>query len=412
MALCDLYIDSFPFAGACSMLDPLLAGLPPVVYGFGHFRGLLSTAMLRECGLGDMATATESDYLDRAEHLIRDAAFRTAEAERVKAVRDRGLPFFDSKTYGQRLANLFEDVLIERQNKDRALLEKSAADLLGNLTEITALLKESHNPFFAGLNDEQLMDVIVAGYFATRPAAQPGRMIDIGGCLGKMAYTMLKQGWQVDLFEPDTGCAKELTALRVEFAGQLTIYGAVISDQHNVLVPFHQTETGLSGLGASPYSDDHQIIQVPSTRLDCFIAEHRIESLDLLKIDAEGFDFIALDSMGWDHLPSCRWPTLIMLEFGSNFAPQPLNIINSKIAEMGTRGYRALIFSYDDDGNFAHKIWEHRLIDITTDAPALNNQGIASGNIIFYRHDNNGFVAYVLRQLAGMLHASQRPDWA
>ena len=412
MALCDVYIDSFPFAGACSMLDPFLAGLPVVAYRFEHFRGLLAASMLQEVGLEDMAVQSDDAYLDRAAKLINDPAFRLAESQRVWAVRDKGLPFFDTVTYGKRLGNLFINVLTERQEKDRALLAMDAPTLLGHLKEITERLTTKHNPFFSSLDDHQLMEIMIAGYFSTQPDAKPGYMIDVGGCLGKMALPMLKQGWQVDLMEQDPACNEHMIDLRAEFSGQLEYFITAVSDVHGEMISFHQADTGLSGLGTSPYCNDHQTLSVLSVRLDKFIAEMGISAIDVLKIDAEGYDFIALDSMGWDHLPPIHWPRLIMLEFGSNFAPQPLTTITAKIAEMAARGYGALVFSYDDDGNFAHKIWQHRLIDLTVDAPVCNKAGIASGNIIFYRADNTAFLAYVLRQLAGMLHACDRPDWA
>jgi FkbM family methyltransferase len=411
MALCDLYLDSFPFAGACSMLDPFLADLPIVARSIGHFRGLLSTAMLKETGLADMATDSDEDYLARALKLVQDSNFRAQEAARVRAVRLAGLPFFDTVTYGQRVADAFLGLLDRRAQSDHMLLQQTPTFLLKGLTEITRKLADNRSPLFASLNDQKLIEIMIAGYFDGLPP-QSRHLIDIGGCLGETAKPFLQRGWSVDLFEPDPSCHPLLATLEQEFRGKLSLYGAVISDRHGEMVSFCQSDVGLSGLGESPFSSIIATFQVPSVRLDSMIQEAGINRIDVLKIDAEGYDFIALDSIGWDNLSPIHWPSLIMLEFGSNFAPQPLNSITAKIAEMAARGYGALVFSYDDDGNFAHKIWQHRLIDLTFDAPICNKAGVASGNIIFYRADNTTFLAYVLRQFAGMLHACDRPEWA
>lgn len=420
MALCDVYIDSFPFAGACSMLDPLLAGLPVVVRSIPHFRGLLSTAMLRECGLEDMATSDDEAYINRTVRLLQDDQFRAQEAARVQAVRNDGLPFFDTATYGQRLGDVLRDALAVRRQKDQDLLNQPIDRLHEYLVELVQILTRDHNPFFAGLRDDQLMQVMIAGYFANKPdnttgympKYMPKYMIDVGACLGAMAAPLLAQGWQADLFEPDPNCAGTLNKLRLTHHGQVNIYAAVISPVHQEMIDFHQSDTGLSGLGASPYGHADRVIQVPSIRLDRFLIEQNRQKLDFLKIDAEGFDFVALESMGWDDLPGHLWPELILTEFGSNFAQQSPTVIQTGIDAMIARGYGALVFSYEDDGNFAKGVWQHRLIALTTDTPIANKAGVMSGNIIFYRANNSRFLAYLLRQLAGMIHAKDRPDWA
>lgn len=411
MALCDVYIDSFPFASACSMLDPMIAGLPVVVYARPHFRGLLSSAMLQECGLDDMISHNDDHYIRRAIHLIRDPAFRNSETARITTVRDAGLPFFDTGTYGQRLEQIILKTRDQCCNRDRALLEHGLENLDQYLADITQRLQQDHNILFAGLDDQRLNEIMIAGYFRHN-RTPPGQMIDVGGCYGQMSVPFLRMGWQVNLFEPDPACSAALQQLYGEYHGQLNIHDAVITDQHGNKTAFHKSATGLSGLGKNPFGAPDTIIECPTMRLDGFIRDYGISSVDFLKIDAEGFDFVVLESMGWEKIDPVHYPSIIMVEFGSNFAHQSLDTIQHGINRMHNYGYTPLIFSYEDDGNFARGIWKHRLIAITRDQPVPNNRGIASGNVIFFRQNNPGYMAYVLRQLAGMLRFEDRPAWA
>jgi predicted O-linked N-acetylglucosamine transferase (SPINDLY family) len=99
LRLADIYLDSYPFAGATSLLDPLAVGLPSIVMEGATFRSLVGAALLRELKLDDFVVKDDRAYIDLAVKLALDRTFRDAAAERfVRAM--AGKPrFLDPKWY-------------------------------------------------------------------------------------------------------------------------------------------------------------------------------------------------------------------------------------------------------------------------------------------------------------------------
>jgi predicted O-linked N-acetylglucosamine transferase (SPINDLY family) len=85
LKLADLYLDSFPYSGAVSLVDPLSMGCPPVVREGHTARCRQSAALLREIGLDVLVTRSTEDYVIVVSRLLQDYALRR---EMVEAVRD------------------------------------------------------------------------------------------------------------------------------------------------------------------------------------------------------------------------------------------------------------------------------------------------------------------------------------
>jgi len=85
LKLADLYLDSFPYSGAVSLVDPLSMGCPPVVREGHTARCRQSAALLREIGLDVLVTRSTEDYVIVVSRLLQDHALRR---EMVEAVRD------------------------------------------------------------------------------------------------------------------------------------------------------------------------------------------------------------------------------------------------------------------------------------------------------------------------------------
>ena len=80
--------------------------------------------------------------------------------------------------------------------------------------------------------------------------------------------------------------------------------------------------------------------------------------VDLLKIDTEGNDFVVLESYDFARFP----PALVFVEYSYFFPGQDAAVLHAAVAAMAGRGYRPVIFEYDDDGNFRRGSWRHRLV--------------------------------------------------
>ena len=151
-----------------------------------------------------------------------------------------------------------------------------------------------------------------------------------------------------------TGPRSPRNALRNPPAGaRCRVHATAVSNAAVAEVSFHKSSTvGLSGLEISPFGATQSVIKVPCTTLTKFCAECGISTVDFLKIDAEGFDFDVLEFPR----PRRGGDRLILVEYGTHFPRQTLDIINSAIARMANHGYGAIAFNYVEEGDFKRAI--------------------------------------------------------
>ena len=86
LKLADLYLDSFPYSGAVSLMDPLSMGCPPVVREGHTARCRQSAALLREIGLDVLVTRSADDYVTVSTRLLQDHSLRREIGEAVRDV--------------------------------------------------------------------------------------------------------------------------------------------------------------------------------------------------------------------------------------------------------------------------------------------------------------------------------------
>lgn len=405
MALADVYLDSHPFAGACSLLDPLLVGLPIVARQGRTFRSGVGAGMLRGLGIGDMAVADDDAYVARAVALAESADLRKRERARIEAAVKPRNPVFDSETGSRNMEAAFVEMAQHTEAAERMLLAATPERLRALVEELSGTLASSANSWFAALSDVELVRLLVVPYFESLPAeTRTRRMIDVGACLGQLAEPFLLRGWQADLFEPDPGCRDALTAFSARFGGRAAVHHQVVSDAAGGEVTFYQSATGLSGLSPSPYGATANTLSLPSVRLRDFVGRQAGARVDFLKVDTEGWDFHALRTHDFEAAP----PRVAMVEFGSEFPQQPPEAIAQGIADMARQGYDALVFSYEDYGNFKRQIWRYELIAARFGAAAPRADGHVAGNILFFRGDDALFLAMAARLFLGFLPARER----
>ena len=383
MEVADVYLDAFPFSGACSLYDPLAVGLPIVARSGAVCRSRHSKAILEEAGLGDCVFFDDASYVERAVALGRDAARRAAERARVDAHRRAGLKLDDTVEFAARLMPLF-DRLLSDWNKH--------AETLGTLTpaalaqRIAALV-----PTAAGelgcFTDGDLVTQVIVPYLRSGGSR---RLIDVGACLGAMSMPFLAEGWQAVLFEPDQRCHPTLAALAEKHPGQVRIEKAAATADRDGSVAFHIAgSAGLSGMSRSPFAADLAIIEVSALALAPYIARNGLADVDFLKIDAEGHDLAILDGVDFGRIA----PRLVMVEFGDQFAGQDRAAIEAALQRTKVRGYRACVVCLRWLGDMTQQQWETGLQAIGIDAvPALPAGAALFGNILFFRDDDRVFV--------------------
>lgn len=116
LKLADIYLDSFPFSGATSLLDPFEAGLPPITMDGTSFRALVGPALLRTMELEELVAADPAQYLEIACRLATESECRARLCERVQAAMRAVPKFFDTRWYGGEVTKILTAMWDEKGN--------------------------------------------------------------------------------------------------------------------------------------------------------------------------------------------------------------------------------------------------------------------------------------------------------
>lgn len=137
-------------------------------------------------------------------------------------------------------------------------------------------------------------------------------MIDVGAHRGHSAKHFVNRNWKIHCFEPDSDNREQ--HLRKKFGSRpnLTIDSRAVSDKPSAGVAFFTSEesSGISGLHAFRESHEQSNI-VEVTTLRDVVDEYKIDRVDFLKIDVEGFDFSVLRGVPWERIK----PAVIECEY-------------------------------------------------------------------------------------------------
>lgn len=110
LSLSDVYLDSFPFAGVNSTVDPLEAAVPVVAWEGAPMRSRMAASLLRELGLDAFVAGDERSYVELAVALGRDPARRQSARAQIRAAMTAGPRFLDPRAYGQAFGRLLDEV--------------------------------------------------------------------------------------------------------------------------------------------------------------------------------------------------------------------------------------------------------------------------------------------------------------
>jgi FkbM family methyltransferase len=383
MEIADVYLDAFPFSGACSLYDALHVGLPIVARGGAVCRSRHSTAILEEAGLGDWAVYDAASYVDRAVALGRDAARRSAERARVAHARAAGLKLIDTAGFAAKLMPVLDSLFADWNERVEALHAPAPAAQAQRVAALVPDVAAEQRAF----TDRDLVVQVVLPYLR---AGGSRRLLDIGACVGAMSSPFLAEGWQAVMFEPDPRCHATLAALAAAHPGQVRIETAAVTPDRDGSVLFHIAGApGLSGLSHSPFAADLATREVPALALTPYIVRKGLFDVDFVKIDAEGHDFAILDGLDFGRVA----PRLVMVEFGDQFPGQDRAAIETMIQRMRRNGYRACVACLSALGDRARHEWDTGLSGIGIDAvPALLTGAPLFGNILFFRAADAHFV--------------------
>lgn len=110
VGLADVYLDSLPYGGATSLLDPLTVGVPPVVYEGDALRFRQPAALLRELQVPDLITHSADAYRDCAIALGRDPERRQQFRQLIQERMANRPSFLDSAAFSQQIGTLLQQL--------------------------------------------------------------------------------------------------------------------------------------------------------------------------------------------------------------------------------------------------------------------------------------------------------------
>jgi protein O-GlcNAc transferase len=126
----DIYLDSFPFGGVNSLVDPLELGIPAIAWEGQTFRARMGSSLLRSVGLDELVATDEKSYLDIAISLAKDPARRTELAGRIREAMERSPIFLDTLAYSDANGDLLEAAYDQLFMLGRATFRKDRTPLV------------------------------------------------------------------------------------------------------------------------------------------------------------------------------------------------------------------------------------------------------------------------------------------
>lgn len=404
MALADVYLDSFPFSGACSLVDPLVLGLPIVARRGKTFRSSVASSILLMDKLDEAITCDNDAYIARAVYLAEQPDLLRKRKGRIGS-RSATPASIITESFAKKFERFCLSATQAIRNRDNEIRISSPADISGKIEKTVSLVLASPPVRFQCMTDLDIATELLMPIVLERAADKRSsrRVIDVGACTGTFSRPFLQAGFRVDMFEPDPDCADVLSELTRQYVPNGYHHAVAVTGKATATVTFHKRSVGLSGLGNSPFGDRTDLLTIPATTLEVFLANS--PPIDLLKIDAEGYDFEILRGAN----PNINRPSAILIEFGEHFESQSLEEISRLLSEMDALSYGAVIFELKKMTDFGKTNWNHKLVDMAFDTKRLGKKGDAFGNIIFYQKNDMTFLIHFLNWLEALLPACQRP---
>ncbi|MBD1852324.1 glycosyltransferase [Cyanobacteria bacterium FACHB-502] len=120
LKLTDVYLDSYPFSGMTSLIDPLELGIPAIVMEVDSACSLArSGAFLRELQIAELIAFDEAAYVQKAIELGQNPAFRQQKRQHIREAMKHCPSFLDCRRYSAQMGAVFTQ--IAQQHQDQAL---------------------------------------------------------------------------------------------------------------------------------------------------------------------------------------------------------------------------------------------------------------------------------------------------
>jgi FkbM family methyltransferase len=135
-------------------------------------------------------------------------------------------------------------------------------------------------------------------------------LIDVGAHHGESFQNFAEDGWNVHAFEPDPrNCAQ----IRAQWGASenVVIDRRVVADADDARVSFLMSNNTYISSKSAFDASHVESVTVEQVALSSYCSEKKITHVDLLKVDAEGFDYTVLKGFPWSAIK----PRLVICEF-------------------------------------------------------------------------------------------------
>jgi predicted O-linked N-acetylglucosamine transferase (SPINDLY family)/SAM-dependent methyltransferase len=106
--IADICLDSYPFSGTTSLVEPLQVGLPVVTRQGNSFRSAMGAAMIQSLGVSGLVANSEESYIQLAIALGNSPILCQQKAAEIQLAMDNNPSFLDSKAYSAQMEELFK----------------------------------------------------------------------------------------------------------------------------------------------------------------------------------------------------------------------------------------------------------------------------------------------------------------
>ncbi len=120
VGLCDIYLDSFPYSGATSLLDPLYTAIPMICMRTESVRGGQGSGMLEDIGLNELIAQNETEYLAIAVKLAQDPVYRQRLSTIIQEKMQANPAFLDTASYCRDMDRIYKQMLAAYAAKSHA----------------------------------------------------------------------------------------------------------------------------------------------------------------------------------------------------------------------------------------------------------------------------------------------------
>ncbi|MEG4249229.1 FkbM family methyltransferase [Microcoleus sp. Pol10D4] len=110
LKLGDVYLDSYPYAGTTSLVDPLEVGLPTVVRDGDTLRSRMGAAVVRSLSMPDLIANSEASYIQLAVTLGTNPQLRQQKRQEIQQKMQANPACFDSVAYSGAIGKLFQEL--------------------------------------------------------------------------------------------------------------------------------------------------------------------------------------------------------------------------------------------------------------------------------------------------------------